>query len=58
MEKPKDRGGLRWAGRMRGSGLYQAKRGCNEIMSSVTTRTNLLSSLSPFHEEGGMVSDD
>ena len=43
--------------RLKGSGLYLAKRGCNEITSSfVATRTNLVPSNSITHEHGGMVS--
>ena len=52
-------GGRRWVARMKGSGLYLAKRGCDEITSSfLATRTALIPSIHPTPPASKMVSVD
>ena len=53
----RERGGLRRAVRMKGSGLNLAKRGY-KITSSRATRTNLILSFSLTHAERRMMSTD
>ena len=47
----------RWAARLKGAGLYLAKRGCDEISSFVAMKINLLPSNSLTHANEEMASN-